>query len=215
MTAFPSWRRALALLLVCAATLFIWRDRIAFELGYAHARGDFHGWTFARDDAKAATWLRRAAEAGHARAQYMLGLNYSHGWGVKQSDAEAEYWFNRAAGQAYGPACFHLAWMLHKGEGVARDEARARRLMIRAAEMGMSAAGLALGRFHERGEGVAKDLDAALRWYSQAAESSREHPEAFDNAQFTDKAVAARDHLREVAALSLPGDPSARPTVSP
>lgn len=196
MNAFPRWLRTLALLLVCVALLTIWRDQVAFELGYAYAQGNFHGWALARDEMKATAWLRHAAEAGHARSQYMLGLSYSRGRGVKQDDAEAERWFNLAAGQAYGPACFHLAWMLHKGEGVAHDEARAQRLMAQAAGLGMSAASLALGRFHERGEGVEQDVAVALQWYTQAADSSRLHPDWFDNTHFADQAVAARERMR-------------------
>jgi TPR repeat protein len=196
MTPYRHWPRAFALLLVCTALLAAWQDKVAFELGYAYAHGSFHGWTLARDDAKAATWLRRAAEAGHARAQYLLGLSYSRGRGVVQDDAEAERWFSRAASQAYAPACFHLAWMAHKGEGVAHDAARAQRLMAQAAGLGMSAAGLALGRFHELGEGVERDAVAALKWYTQAADSSRLHPELYDNARFAERAVAARDRLR-------------------
>ena len=135
----------LALLLVAAA--FAHRDRIAFELGYAYAHGDFHGWALARDDEHAARWLRVAAEAGHARAQYMLGMRYSRGWGVRQDDAAAERWLNLSAGQGYAQACYHLAWMYHKGDGVARDEARAQALMARAAALGMADAIAALERF--------------------------------------------------------------------
>jgi len=198
-SSFHRWR-ALTLLLLCAAllTATLMRERIAFELGYAYAQGDFHGWSLTRDDAKAAVWLRRAAESGHARSQYMLGLSYSRGWGMKRDDTEAERWFNLATSQAYAPACFHLAWMLHKGEGVTHDEARAQRLMAQAAGLGMSAASLALGRFHERGEGVEKDAAEALRWYAQASESSRLHPELFDNAHFADQAMAARERMRVV-----------------
>ncbi|MDP2832927.1 MAG: tetratricopeptide repeat protein [Pseudomonadota bacterium] len=149
MSRLPYRRLGLALLLVGA--LFAWRDRIAFELGYAYANGDFHGWTLARDDEKAATWLRRAADTGHARARYLLGLSYSRGWGVRQDDAEAERWFVLAASQNYAPACFHLAWMYHKGDGVARDEVRAQHLMARAADLGMADAVTALDRLR-RGE---------------------------------------------------------------
>ncbi len=200
MNSSPYRWRALTLMLVCAAllTATLMRERITFELGYAYAQGDFHGWALTRDDAKAAVWLRRAAESGHARSQYLLGLIYSRGRGIRQDDGEAERWFNLAASQAYGPACFHLAWMLHKGEGVTHDEARAQRLMAQAAGLGMSAASLALGRFHERGEGVGKNATTALYWYTQAAESSRLHPEMFDNAHFADQAMAARERMRVV-----------------
>ncbi|MDD5389028.1 MAG: tetratricopeptide repeat protein [Gallionellaceae bacterium] len=196
----PRSSRKVALLLACVALLSaaLLRDRIAFELGYAYAHGDFHGWTLTRDDTQAVAWLTRAAELGHARSQYLLGLSYSRGRGVRQDDAEAERWFDLAASQSYAPACFHLAWMLHKGEGVAHDEARAQRLMAQAAGLGMSAASLALGRFHERGEGVEKDAVAALHWYTQAVESSHLHPELFDNAHFAEQAVATRERMRVV-----------------
>jgi uncharacterized protein len=205
MSLFPQrrWPRSLALLLVCAALLAAARDRIAFELGYAYAQGHFHGWTLARDDARAAYWLRQAAERGHARARYLLGLSYSRGWGVKQDDAAAEYWFDLAAKQAFAPACYHLAWMLHKGEGVAHDEIRAQRLMAQAAGLGMSAAALALGRFHERGESVTRDAGAALKWYTLAADSSRLHPELFDNARLAAQAVAARERMRALRPVSV------------
>lgn len=147
------WYRRLGLVLLLVGALFAWRDRIAFELGYAYANGDFHGWTLTRDDDKAATWLRRAADAGHARARYMLGLNYSRGWGVRRDDAEAERWFNLAADQGYAQACYHLAWMYHKGEGVAYDEDRAQRLMARAADLGRADAALALARFRRDAAG--------------------------------------------------------------
>lgn len=190
------WRRLLIFALLGAALFALIRDRLAFELGYAYEYGNFHGWRVARDPVKAATWLRRAAEAGHARAQYLLGLELSRGWGVAQDDATAQRWFSRAADQAYAPACFHLAWLLHKGEGVAHDEARAQRLMAQAAGLGMSSAALALGRFHELGEGVSKDAGAALKWYSLAVDSSRLHPDLFDNARFADRANASHERLR-------------------
>ena len=188
-------KKYLLLLLLCLAPFLAWHDRIAFELGYAWSRGEFHGWELARNDGRAVYWWRHAAAAGHPRAQYLLGLNLSRGWGVTANDTAAEYWFSRAAAQDYPPACFHLAWMLHKGEGVTHDEARAQRLMTRAAELGMSAAALALGRFHERGEGVAVNPALALHWYSRAVESSRRQPDIYDNARLAEAARTARDRL--------------------
>ena len=139
MSALPelTWSRRLFLALFCTGMLILTRDRIEFELGYACEYGNFHGLIFPRDQKMAATWPRRAAQLGHARAQYLLALSYSRGWGVKQDDVMAERWFSLSAEQAYAPACFHLAWMLHKGEGVALDEARARRLMAQAEALGM------------------------------------------------------------------------------
>jgi TPR repeat protein len=47
--------------------------------------------------AAAASWYRKAAEQGHASAQFNLGLMYSSGGGVPQDYVQAHKWFNLAA----------------------------------------------------------------------------------------------------------------------
>ena len=46
---------------------------------------------------------RKAAEQGHAEAQYTLGVLYFNGWGVPQDVLRAEFWYRKAAeqGDAY------------------------------------------------------------------------------------------------------------------
>jgi Sel1 repeat-containing protein len=46
---------------------------------------------------------RKAAEQGHAEAQYRLGSCYREGFGVQQDDAEATKWYRKAAEQGYIP----------------------------------------------------------------------------------------------------------------
>ena len=45
----------------------------------------------------AAKWFRRAAEQGHANAQYRLGLRYSQGQGVPKNIVQAYMWWSLAA----------------------------------------------------------------------------------------------------------------------
>ena len=53
-----------------------------------------------KDYARALTPLTRAAEAGHAGAQYNLGFLYlGGGRGVAQDEAQAIYWLRKAAAQ--------------------------------------------------------------------------------------------------------------------
>ena len=54
------------------------------------------------DAAEAATWYRKAAEQGHASAQYNLGLMHSEGQGVPQDNVEAHMWLNLAAAKSTG-----------------------------------------------------------------------------------------------------------------
>lgn len=143
---------ALILLAAALAGGWLYRGELAFELGYALAEGEFHGIPITRDEVISAQWIRRAAQTGHPRAQYWLGLLHSRGRGVIQDDAEANRWFESSAAQGYPQACYHLAWMLHKGDGIARDAARAQTLMRRAADSGMRSAASALERFRGQGE---------------------------------------------------------------
>jgi TPR repeat protein len=62
----------------------------------------------AGDYAEAVIWYRRAAEQGHAQAQYNLGFMYGSGLGVPQDDAEAVNWFRLAAEQGLAQAQTHL-----------------------------------------------------------------------------------------------------------
>jgi len=52
-----------------------------------------------QDTAKALAWYRKAAEQGHANAQYDLGLMYSEGKSVPQDYVGAHMWFSLAAAQ--------------------------------------------------------------------------------------------------------------------
>ncbi len=49
------------------------------------------------DHAKAAALYRKAAEQGHADAQYHLAVSYDDGEGVPQDFKQAVYWYTQAA----------------------------------------------------------------------------------------------------------------------
>ena len=66
-------------------------------------------------------WYRRAAEAGHADAQFNLGYMYNTGEGVAQDYTEALAWYRRAAEQRHARAQSSLGSMYYKGEGVPQD----------------------------------------------------------------------------------------------
>ena len=54
------------------------------------------------DAAGAIAWYRRAAEQGHARAQYNLGGMYAEGRGVPPDAVEAHMWLTIAASRSTG-----------------------------------------------------------------------------------------------------------------
>lgn len=60
-----------------------------------------YGLGVVQDRSKAVEWYRRAAELGHADAQYKLGVCYENEWGVAKDRTEAAKWYRRAAEQGH------------------------------------------------------------------------------------------------------------------
>jgi len=71
-----------------------------------------------QDYAKAAEWFRKAAEQGHAEAQFTLSLLYHDRQGVQKDDAQAAKWLLKSAEQGYASAQKNLAVLYAGGEGV-------------------------------------------------------------------------------------------------
>jgi TPR repeat protein len=78
-----------------------------------------------QNDAEAAKWYRKAADRGHADAQFKVALMYSMGKGVPQNDAEAANWCQKAADQGQADAQHTLGLMYATGRGVLQDDVQA------------------------------------------------------------------------------------------
>ena len=63
---------------------------------------------------------RKAAEQGHAEAQFRLGAMYFSGDGVPRDDVGALKWYRLAAEQGHVEAQDDLAYMYENGLGVAK-----------------------------------------------------------------------------------------------
>jgi TPR repeat protein len=70
---------------------------------------------------EAVKWLRKAAEACHAQAQYYLGLCYQIGGDALRNDEEALKWIRRAAENGCTKAQERLGDMYNHGWGVPYD----------------------------------------------------------------------------------------------
>lgn len=84
-----------------------------------------NGYGVGKNDATAAGWYLKAAEAGLASAQYNLGVYYQVGRGVRKSAAEAVRWFSLAARQGHAAAQNNLATYYLTGEGIDKDPVEA------------------------------------------------------------------------------------------
>ena len=64
---------------------------------------------------EAVKWYRMAAENGHVKAQYNLGVIYYKGQGIEQDYNEAIKWYRKAAEQGYTQSQTILGLMYSKG----------------------------------------------------------------------------------------------------
>lgn len=74
---------------------------------------------------KAMACYEKAANAGHAGAQYNMGAFYAEGKVVEQDYKKAAEWFEKAAEQGLKDAQFNLASIYHQGLGGLKDPEKA------------------------------------------------------------------------------------------
>lgn len=132
-----------------------WGDADAqFKLAskYQHGQGGIP-----QSLAKAVAWYCKAAEQGHAGAQYNLGLLYRNGKGVEQSFEQAAKWLRRAAEQGYAGAQYELGVLYQKGRGVEQSEQQMLYWYRQAAEQGHVNAKKQLAALRKKGQGLKKD----------------------------------------------------------
>ena len=79
----------------------------------------------AKDYAAAASWYRKAADQGYAKAQYNLGLVYARSQGVPEDIAAAVSWYRKAADRGDASAQSFLGLMYYNGHGGTLDYVQA------------------------------------------------------------------------------------------
>lgn len=81
-------------------------------------------------------WYKKAAELGHVRSQYRLGVAYRKGQGVKQDYILSTSWFKKAAEKGNKKTFHALGYAYRKGLGVSHDDMVATRWYRLAASHG-------------------------------------------------------------------------------
>ena len=132
--------------------------RLRAQLGRAYA--------FSRNLFKAAEELRKAAQAGYAPAQTLLGGLYDMGLGVPQDSAQAVQWYQKAVAQGDPNAMTGLGDLYRKGRGVPKDYNLATAWYFKAALMGFAPAQNNLGGMFRL---IQNDTEA-VKWYRKAAD---------------------------------------------
>jgi uncharacterized protein len=113
-----------------------------------------NGFGVKRDDAKAAEWYKRGADAGDREAMFELAMLRLAGRGGAVNREEAAY---------------NLALLYLGGETLPQDVRRAAELMRVAADAGNPEAQYALATFYKEGTGVPKDAEKAARLLQAAS----------------------------------------------
>ena len=123
---------------------------------------------YARADVVAAlAAYRRAAEAGHPRAQLRLGQMLDGA----DDDRRAIQWYRRAAASGLGQAQHALGRMYAAGEGIEQDLSLALKWFTQAANGGHPPAIRVLATAYELGDlAVEVDYDAARLWLLKGLE---------------------------------------------
>lgn len=114
--------------------------------------------------------MRKAAQAGDARAVYELAAQAADKPGADRDPKLALHLFERAAVAGLAPAQFRLGNMFEKGIGTSRDIALARLWYSRAAERGNAKAMHNLAVLYAEGASGKPDYATATEWFRRAAE---------------------------------------------
>lgn len=118
-----------------------------------------------REDKKAAHgWFVKAAKAGDAEAQFLLGRSFERGEGTGKKDLKlAVRWYQRAAKAENGDALNNLGVLYSLGEGVKQNNKRAIAHFKRGAKAGNANAMFNLAAAYDEGRGVRKSAKESAR----------------------------------------------------
>jgi len=113
--------------------------------------------------------LLEVANAGHPRAQALLGRTYQEGLGQAKDYKQAVEWYGKAAAQGHRMAQFSLGNLYFEGDGVAKDQVKAIQLYQQSAAKGYDQAEFILGLSYEFGwGGLPRDRRTAIQWLDRA-----------------------------------------------
>ncbi len=139
-----------------------------FELGLLYdlpAKGDVPP-----DLERARSWYEKAAEAGHAWAQFALGNIHDLAEGTPRNHLAARKWYLAAAQQHVAEAQMHLARMLQAGRGGPADLPEAAQWYERAANGGHELAATNLALMHLDDTAPEASLSKAIELLEFAAD---------------------------------------------
>jgi len=134
------------------------------------ARKFYLGKEYPLDKAEAANWFKKAADAGHSKAQWYLGRMYANGDGVKKDKNRAVKYLQQAHKGGQEEASYDLA-MLYMNDGDAKPDFKtAAKWLTEAAQQDHAKAAFLLGKLAVEGKIENYDLTQAEKWLRLASD---------------------------------------------
>ncbi|MCP4035379.1 MAG: sel1 repeat family protein [bacterium] len=154
-----------------------------------------------RDLLEAARQYRRAAERGHAEAQFALGLLLVGALpDAPRDEGKSFVWFQEAAQQGHPTAAYFLGMSYESGVGTRASSERAFDWYRRAASFGSAGATNAIARMYASGVGLQRNLPNAHAWNQVAVARGFEGAEDYASeleAKMSEKEIARAQRLAE------------------
>ncbi len=206
-------------LVACALTLFSMApmslagpgvgDRSFAATAKAHAQFYFGvmlagGYGVPQDPAKAAIWVRKAAEQGVALAQNYLAVMYLVGHGVPQDRAAYIAWTRKAAERGLALAQARLGYAYTTGDAIAQDNRAAMGWNLKAAEQGIPAAAATIGLGYLTQTGGSVDMVRAYQWLNLALRLAEEEIQRDRSEIMRSNYLFIRKQCRELESVLTP-----------
>lgn len=122
-----------------------------------------------KDYINAEKWLRKSAEQGNIKAQYLLGDALFCGDVFKKDYTESRFWLAKAAKAGNIDAQYTLGLLLYSDEASINDYEGAFNWFDKAAKQNHAGAQNYLGILYELGHGVNKNIEEAYKYYLKSA----------------------------------------------
>jgi len=114
-------------------------------------------------------YIKRQAEQGNAKAQYLLGTMYLNGTGTKKNPDKAMKILLIAAKQGVVDAQYKIGDMYYSGDGITQNFKKAFPWIQKAAKQGNERAQSTLGMMYYHGRGIPSNPKKTAKWLRKAA----------------------------------------------